>query len=257
MVIGCLSKLYLTVLKLMRAQSVGRLSFIIGLLIVMAGCIEETPPFNTDSVVSTPSVQRVGPSDKVPASENLRPRLVTSDLKSPTISEIPHGIPKYNRKEWRHWNDEDRDCQNTRHEVLIMESLSPVKFKSDRGCQVLEGRWIDSYTGKTIHKSGDLDVDHMIPLKNAHDSGGWDWSDARKKAFANDLEDADHLIAVSSSANRQKGAKGPDKWKPSNRGYWCEYARDWIRIKANWELTVTGDEWDALQDMLETCGTNP
>ena len=241
----------------MRPQSVGKLSFIIGLLIVLVACSEEAHPFKTDSVVSTPSVERAIPYNNVPASENLRPTLVASDLKSPTISEILHGIPKYNRKEWKHWNDEDRDCQNTRHEVLIMESLSPVKFKTDRGCQVLEGRWIDSYTGKTIHKSGDLDVDHMIPLKNAHDSGGWDWSDAIKKAFANDLEDADHLIAVSSSANRQKGAKSPDQWKPSNRGYWCEYARDWIRIKANWELTVTGDEWDALKDMLATCGTNP
>ena len=113
-------------LKLMRSQFVGRLSFIIGLLIVMVACSEETPPFKTDFVVSTPSVQRVPPSDNVPASQNLRPTLVTSDLNNPTISEIPQGIPKYNRKEWRHWNDEDRDCLNTRHEVLIMESLSPV-----------------------------------------------------------------------------------------------------------------------------------
>ena len=222
----------------------------------MVGCSKETLPLKTDSVVSTPSVQIVSSSDNVPVSENIRPTSVTLGLKSPTISNVMQRIPKYNRKEWRHWNDEDRDCQNTRHEVLIMESLSPVKFKSDRGCQVLEGRWIDSYTGKTIHKSGDRDIDHMIPLKNAHDSGGWAWSDARKKSFANDLEDADHLIAVSSSANRQNGAKGPDQWKPSNRGYLCEYARDWIRIKANWELTVTGDEWEALQEMLETCGTD-
>ena len=127
----------------MRSQSVGKLSFIIGLLIVMVACSEEMPLFKTDSVVRTSGVQIVSPSDNVPFSENLRPTLVASDLKSPTISEVPQGIPKYNRTEWRHWNDEDRDCQNTRHEVLIMESLSPVKFKSDRGCQVLEGEWID------------------------------------------------------------------------------------------------------------------
>ena len=79
------------------------------------------------------------------------------------------------------------------------------------------------------------------------------WSSTKKIAFANSLEDPDLLITVESSANREKSANGPDKWKPYNESYWCEYAYDWTRIKSEWELTVTQSEWDALQDMIRTC----
>ena len=98
-----------------------------------------------------------------------------------------------------------------------------------------------------------MDIDHFIPLKNAHQSGGYNWSSAKKEEFANYRLDPDNLIAVNLSANRSKGAKGPDEWKPSNTDYWCEYAYDWIRIKDYWNLTATQAEWDALVSMIETC----
>jgi len=93
----------------------------------------------------------------------------------------------------------------------------------------------------------------MVPLKNAHLSGAWAWNAERKRAYANDMDDPDHLIAVTSGANRSKGARGPEEWKPPDPGYWCEYARDWIRIKNAWDLTVTSAEWDGLAEMLDTC----
>ena len=97
----------------------------------------------------------------------------------------------------------------------------------------------------------------MIPLKNAHDSGAWTWDRDKKAAFANEMSYADHLIAVTASANRSKGSRGPDGWKPANKGYWCDYAVDWVQIKADWDLSVTNAEWEALQEMLGTCGTKP
>ena len=97
-----------------------------------------------------------------------------------------------------------------------------------------------------------MDIDHFIPLKIVHQSGGYDWPSAKKEEFANYRLDPDNLIAVNSSANRSKGAKGPDEWKPSNTEYWCEYAYDWIRIK-HWNLTATQAEWNALVSMIETC----
>ena len=98
-----------------------------------------------------------------------------------------------------------------------------------------------------------LDIDHLVPLKNAHDSGGWAWSSARKEQYANYLGDPDHLIAVTKGANRSKGAKGPEEWRPPDEGYWCQYATDWTEVKMEWGLTMTQRETEAVIVMLDTC----
>lgn len=171
----------------------------------------------------------------------------------PVIAPIPGNLPDYDRDDWRHWIDVDGDCQNTRHEMLVEESLVPVSFIDPGQCTVASGQWIAPFTGTVVSVARDLDVDHMVPLTNAHRSGGWVWSAEQKKAYANDLSYPDHLIAVTASANRSKSDKGPEAWRPPDEGYWCEYAIDWIEIKATWELTVTAAEWSALVVMLDTC----
>ena len=174
-----------------------------------------------------------------------------------TVAAIPGSLPSYDRDDWRHWIDEDRDCQDTRHEVLIAESRTSVTYKSDRRCRVDAGQWWGAFTATIVTEASKLDVDHLVPLGNAHRSGGWAWVVERKRRYANSLDDPEHLIAVTASANRSKGARGPDQWKPPNQSYWCKYATHWTRVKHTWGLTATPPEAAALQDMLDTCLNPP
>ena len=162
-------------------------------------------------------------------------------------------IPKYNRDDWNSWIDEDFDCQNTRHEVLQLESLVNVIFTNTDNCYVQSGKRFDPYNGEYFYFASDIEIDHFIPLYNVHISGGWKWSSERKTIFANNLDKPDILIPIKKSTNRSKSAQTPDYWKPENESYWCEYALDWIRIKHQWNLSATQNEWDTLLDMIESC----
>ena len=127
-----------------------------------------------------------------------------------TVSAVPATLPDYDRHDWKHWTDADGDCQDARNEVLIAESQTRVAYRTDRKCRVAAGEWLAPYTNTIVTDPGRLDVDHMVPLGNAHDSGAWQWSTNRREQHANYMEDPQHLIAVTASANRSKGARGPD-----------------------------------------------
>ena len=166
-------------------------------------------------------------------------------------------IDRYDRRNWDHWNDADDDCQDARQEVLIAESEVAVTYEDDRNCRVETGQWTGAFTGTVVTSPGILDIDHFVPLANAWKSGAWAWDDARKEEYANYLDDPDHLIAVTRGANRSKGARGPEAWKPPLESFHCEYATRWTNIKARWELSVTAGEQEALDEMIATCATEP
>ena len=174
-----------------------------------------------------------------------------------TVSEIPKGIPQYDRREWKHWTDEDGDCQDARQEVLIAESLEPLTFEDDRQCRVEWGRWWAPYLEHHLGNPGHIDVDHTVPLRNAHLSGGWRWDAAKKEEYANYLEDPAHLAAISARHNRSKGARGPEEWRPPDEELWCGYATDWTEIKERWELAMTPREAEIVMDMLGMCEDPP
>ena len=244
-----------------RMSRIGLLGFV--LLIVMGCGVTEPPlpsaPLPVPSVLKAEPRATTAPAESAPTTAPTAlptPQMPsTGDGISLTISVAPasQNIPDYNRGDWRHWIDADRDCQDARQEALIAESPSSVVYEARDECRVESGDWFGAYTGESFTDPGDLDVDHMVPLANAHRSGGWAWSKERKADYANDLSYANHLIAVQASANRRKGSKGPEDWRPPRREYWCQYATDWVTIKQNWGLTATQREVDALREMLATC----
>ena len=171
----------------------------------------DTPTPAPPKTTSTPVLTEESPTGGL--TPTAQPAIILTIMVAP----IPGDILEYNRSDWKHWTDEDGDCQDARQEALIAESLVEVTFESERKCRVAMGRWYGAFTGTFVEVPGDLDIDHLVPLKNAHESGGWTWSSAKKEEYANYLGDPDHLIAVTKGANRSKGAKGPDEWRPPGR----------------------------------------
>ena len=169
---------------------------------------------------------------------------------TPTISStqsISSPTPEYDRDEWGGWIDANGDCQNTRAEVLIEESLvEPVLD----GCRVVTGRWIGPWSGLTFEDAAEVDVDHHVPLAHAHRAGGSAWDPELKRQFSNDLE---NLNAISSSLNRSKGSRGPDEWLPHDETSHCEYAMQWKAVKTKYRLSIAASEQQVLDEMLASC----
>ncbi len=163
---------------------------------------------------------------------------------------VPAQISPYNRKDWPHWIDADRDCQNTRQEILIAISRVPVKFKDARHCTVVSGEWFGVYTGKTFNKASDVDIDHIVPLAHAHRHGADKWTRDQRRTFANNFE---NLLVVDDSANQSKSDQAPHEWSPPRKDYWCEYGRRWQRIKEKYRLWFSDLERKTLELLAETC----
>jgi 5-methylcytosine-specific restriction endonuclease McrA len=181
------------------------------------------------------------------------PKGKTYQVDNATNEAIDEGrafVTLYNRSDWPHWLDDDKDCQNTRHEILIQTSNKAVEFKSKNQCNVLSGEWYDPYSGETFTISKALDLDHIVPLKFAHGHGADNWSRERKAMFANDL---DNLILAKASLNRQKGAKGPAEWLPPNFPYRCEYITRFNTVMAKYELSYIPSEQRIANRMVKAC----
>jgi hypothetical protein len=177
-------------------------------------------------------------------------------LKGLTVAP-PSGMAWYSRDEFPHWassaaaygwEEPDGSC-DVRDTALIRDGEG---VQIDDNCYVTAGTWLDPYTGHTLNDPSEVDIDHLVPLANAWRSGAdsAEWSTADREAYANDPA---VLLSADAGANRTKGDKGPEAWKPPNRDYWCEYARRWIWIKSDWRLTVNPAEKSALRQMLRTC----
>jgi hypothetical protein len=162
----------------------------------------------------------------------------------------------YVRADWPHWTTRlGGHCFTVRDKVLAEESfivVTTVPASSGR-CRVTAGHWHGPYTGDNFNDSSEVDIDHVVPLHEAHKSGGHAWDRERRRAYANDLSYKDHLIVVDALENRNvKGDRDPADYLPIAE-FRCDYVKAWIRIKDRWELSADQDEIDAINVVLQTC----
>ncbi len=156
----------------------------------------------------------------------------------------------YQRKDWPHWVDQDKDCQNTRQEMLIATSKIAVKFKNANRCTVKSGLWIGPYTGRKFTNAADVDIDHIVPLAHAHRHGANKWTLKQRRNFANDFE---NLLVVDDATNRKKSDKAPHEWLPPNKEFWCQYGNRWQRIKDKYRLFYSKRETMVLKQLAKNC----
>lgn len=161
----------------------------------------------------------------------------------------------YKRTAFRHWIDADKDGCDTRKEVLKAEAL--VAPEQGPGCALTGGEWYSPYDDTYVTDASRLDIDHLVPLAEAWDSGASTWTAKEREAYANDLGDARDLIAVTAKSNRSKADQDPSTWLPPAAGYRCTYVNDWIADKTRWRLSIDAAEQAALEQDLAACPDSP
>ncbi|MFB7235003.1 HNH endonuclease family protein [Streptomyces sp. NPDC056269] len=143
--------------------------------------------------------------------------------------------------------------QITRNEVLLAEAVEVPAVAS--GCKLSGGLWKSYYDGQEVNDPAKLDIDHMVPLAEAWDSGAAEWTAARREAYANDQEAAISLVAVTARSNRAKADRDPAEWMPPLPEAHCRYVGEWTATKLRWGLAADQAEADALKVYAEACET--
>ena len=179
-----------------------------------------------------------------------------SDLNNLAVNDNPTPPEKYNRVEQfgPAWKDVDHNGCDTRNDILTRDLI--VRGMRN-ACVVTAGQLADPYSGKWIDFSkkdaSKVQIDHVVALENAWQSGAYNLTQEDREALAND---PDNLLAVNGHDNMAKGSKSADQWMPPNTAYACTYASKQVQIKSRYALTVTMPEKQALADALATCTTN-
>lgn len=159
----------------------------------------------------------------------------------------------YTREQFPHWSDLNRNGCDTRNEILERD-LTTVIFKvGTKDCKVITGSLLDPYSGKVISFSSTkstVDIDHVVALSNAWQTGAAYFDKTKREAIANDPL---NLLAVDYLLNRQKGDGDAATWLPPLKSYRCDYVARQVAVKAKYALWVTAPEKDAIVKILEKC----
>ena len=202
--------------------------------------LEGTDDIEQQEITPTP---RPSPTPTVePAEQVTLENTLLTQLGSLHIEPEYEATP-YDRSEFPHWDDEDGDGMNTRLEILSIEKVGNVGWYSR-----WDGEW---YAGEGGLSAPRFDIDHIVSLKEAWQSGADEWSASDKDTFADDML---NLTAVTASSNRSKGAKDASEWLPSEASGKCYLLIRVIQVKTKWSLSIDQDEYTALKELTESCG---
>ncbi|MGQ7298325.1 GmrSD restriction endonuclease domain-containing protein [Quadrisphaera sp. KR29] len=165
----------------------------------------------------------------------------------------------YSREQFgQAWRDVDANGCDTRDDVLARD-LTDVVFSRTDPCQVSSGVLVDPYTPKEIRfqrgpRSAEVQIDHVVALSDAWQTGAQQWTPQQREQFANDPL---NLLAVDGPLNAAKGDGDAATWLPPNKGFRCQYVARQIAVKAEYGAWVTQAEHDAMADVLATCPRQP
>lgn len=169
--------------------------------------------------------------------------------------EVKGRAPKtgYSRAAFTHWSDLNRDGCDSRNEILKRD-LTQIVFKTGtRDCKVISGQLLDPLSGKTLIFSSSkstVDIDHLVSLSNAWQTGAAYFDKKTRESLANDPL---NLLAVDAKLNRQKGDGDAATWLPPLKSFRCKYVAIQVAVKAKYLLWVTSAEREAIIKVLDNC----
>ena len=156
------------------------------------------------------------------------------------------------------WADVDRNGCDTRNDVLKRDLTSITYRAKTRNCVVETGTLVDRYSGETINfvkgniSSMEVQIDHVVALSNAWQTGAFKLTADQRKALSNDPL---NLFAVKGRLNSQKGDGDAATWLPPLKSFRCSYVAQQIAVKAKYSLWVTAPEKAAMVSILAKCPT--
>jgi len=154
------------------------------------------------------------------------------------------------------WTDVDRNGCDTRNDILKRDLIKEVFQEKTDLCVVLSGTLVDPYSGETINfvrgvaTSSEVQIDHVVALSNAWQTGAFKLSADQRKSFANDPL---NLLAVKGKLNSQKGDGDAATWLPPLKSYRCDYVSRQIAVKIKYKLWFTAPEKEAMVRILKSC----